>query len=524
MSIDDFYNGYKNKGFKFSDEILTRYAISLATKPFVILSGVSGTGKTKIAQLFEVPNRPAAIRADGDEPNYVLLTVTEGLISADSRANIRYEQLKSVLEENEVRELEQEIESKRESGDGGNIGNPIPLIIESEGEELRAAIYLQRAQSPLARIRFKSKKGDPDEYDSREHFRKNYQIGDVLKLVRIAEHRLRVISNNDKEVIAENERNVQEDVDNKCFIAVKSNWTDSSELFGYYNPLTDKYVTTKLLRFLLLAREHPSVPFFLILDEMNLSKVEHYFSDFLSALESRVESTNGAVIQEGIHLHGGEGDLIRTDDPALEEIEGSIKLPLNLYVTGTVNIDDTTYMFSPKVLDRANVIEFNDIYLEEEPPETDFKLSEFPDFSTLQKSHLGMYQNISQEAQGYIKKILTVLERYNLHFGYRTVAEISHFIVNAKRYVQADDNDLQALDIQIVQKVLPKLHGSYAKLADPLKELIHLLSNTDKAVGEFGAGDIAELNIDNSPFNRSLAKLKRMHGSISTLGFATFIE
>src|SRR5690606_16709188 len=139
-----------------------------------------------------------------------------------------------------------------------------------------------------------------------------------------------------------------------------SNWTDSTELFGYYSVLEEKYVLTPLLKFLLTARDYPEKPFFLILDEMNLSKVEHYFSDFLSCLESRIMKENGRIEQEALKLHNYSG-YIETSDIYYDLVPEKLDLPLNLYVTGTVNIDETTYAFSPKVLDRANVIEFNEV-------------------------------------------------------------------------------------------------------------------------------------------------------------------
>lgn len=536
MAVEDYYQRYSDRGYIFSDEILTRYALSLATKPFVILSGISGTGKTKIAQLFEVPPRSpqmgAVIRqvvsGQPSPDDYILLTITDGLVNGDGRANIRFNQLAAVLEPNELTALDEQIEEKKQANDNGNICEPIQLIVEApEGEELFLSLYLQRASSPLARLRAKSKRGDAYEYDNRVYFRNNFNIDDVLKLQKTGIHRLKIVEVNNQIIIEERQAEIEDEIkkiDNKCFISVKSNWTDSSELLGYYNPLTNKYSITKFLRFLLLAKDNPTLPFFAILDEMNLSKVEHYFSDFLSCIESRVVNPDGSIEQEGITLFSG-AEFVLTDDDIYDEIQSIVKIPLNLYVTGTVNIDDTTYMFSPKVLDRANVIEFNEVFIGEDVPQSGLRLKEFPSFYSLNKSEISMFQELRTDTKKHIESILEILKKYNMHFGYRTISEISHFIKNSKIYIEDSDQlEIAALDIQILQKVLPKFYGSYAKLNNILKELILYLSDKQGSIDEFDLNQINSIEVGALPFNRSLAKLIKMYETLTTQGFASFIE
>ena len=138
-----------------------------------------------------------------------------------------------------------------------------------------------------------------------------------------------------------------------AFISVRADWTDGRAMLGYYNPLTETYVPTELLRLLLHAAAHPDEPHFVILDEMNLAKVEYYFSDFLSAMESGTE----------IALHDA-GENVTAEVQGRELlIPERIRIPPNLLFTGTVNVDETTFMFSPKVLDRANVIQFHTVDL-----------------------------------------------------------------------------------------------------------------------------------------------------------------
>jgi 5-methylcytosine-specific restriction protein B len=134
--------------------------------------------------------------------------------------------------------------------------------------------------------------------------------------------------------------------DQICVVPVGADWSSREPLLGYPNALQKgDYIKPEsgVLDLLLQAKKSEELdegkPYFLILDEMNLSHVERYFADFLSAMES----------DEKIYLHSMESETVAPK---------RISIPKNLFIIGTVNIDETTYMFSPKVLDRANVIEF----------------------------------------------------------------------------------------------------------------------------------------------------------------------
>ena len=139
-----------------------------------------------------------------------------------------------------------------------------------------------------------------------------------------------------------------------CIVPVGADWTNREPLLGYVNALDNtEYILPEngALQLLIEANENQEKPYFLILDEMNLSHVERYFADFLSVMESK----------DKFKLHSSESNLNITDDDKFEntiEVPSTLGWPKNLFIVGTVNIDETTYMFSPKVLDRANVIEF----------------------------------------------------------------------------------------------------------------------------------------------------------------------
>lgn len=176
---------------------------------------------------------------------------------------------------------------------------------------------------------------------------------------------------------------------NYCLIEVKPNWHDSTELLGYYSNLSGKYVLTDFIRFVYKAIQHPDVPFFVCLDEMNLAPVEQYFAEYLSVLETRkriqneqtgeneivsaelitkksfqnvkLKSDVATPLERGDDVPQEYKDLYRGEDPQVVKYikENGLRLPQNLFVIGTVNMDDTTHQFSRKVIDRAFTIEMN---------------------------------------------------------------------------------------------------------------------------------------------------------------------
>ncbi|HBC29709.1 MAG TPA: hypothetical protein DC024_00475 [Clostridiales bacterium] len=301
-----------------------------------------------------------------------------------------------------------------------------------------------------------------------------------------------------------------------AFISVRPDWTDNSALLGYYNTITEQYEGTPLLELLLRARDNPGQSYFVILDEMNLAKVEHYFSDFLSVLESRRVKVEGGINQEPIYLHNQRGKEVTfyDADEKEREIPSSLLIPPNVFFTGTVNVDETTYMFSPKVLDRANTIEFNEVYLgEEEETSGGLILQEGLDQNELLINSVLPYLEHFRELQrdeklrpyyDLLVEFNTQLRRYNLHFGYRVVNEISVFLLNVKEYCRPEEKTLEiAFDLQIKQKILPKFHGNIAKLQEPLEQLREIIALR---------------------FPESQRKIDRMLLQLEEQGFTSFIE
>jgi len=356
------YDYFWQSGFKFSNEIITRYCLSVMSKPFVILTGISGTGKTKIAQLF-------------------------------------------------------------------------------------ARYFCQ----------------DDD-----------------------AETQKRRIA----------------------FVSVRPDWTDSRGLLGYFNILDGHYYPSRVLELLLAARDDPHRPYFVILDEMNLARVEYYFSDFLSLLESRTADRP-------------EGEPLRLHDRGVAEtakeliVPGELHIPANVFFTGTVNVDESTYMFSPKVLDRAQVIEFNEVDLSGRHPTPQQQRHGFVFLNADIRRHLqpwppaalADYRKLEElfgNAENALVQLLERLEPYNLHFGYRVANEIGRFVALASDLLGVNFDIATAIDIEILQKILPKFHGTASKVEEPLKEL--------KAFCE------------NERYPLSTEKLDRMLKRLGAQDYTSFIE
>ena len=261
---------------------------------------------------------------------------------------------------------------------------------------------------------------------------------------------------------------------------------------------------------------------------MNLAKVEHYFSDFLSILESR---TPDKPEGEPLILHDSKEVVTAYGDKSFT-VPQELTIPKNIYITGTVNVDETTYMFSPKVLDRANVIEFNQIYLDgfSEKEENNFQLKDADVWASLLTDGVTFCSIEDYKKAGKIvdtlPELIQRLEKYHLHFGYRVVNEISRFMWLAQEMVRDFQTDT-ALDIQLLQKVLPKFHGTRAKLDKPLQNLLVFCYDPDpnKSIDiSEEKRNQAEQFDTSARFPRTAQKIARMLRNLQEQSYASFIE
>jgi len=325
-----------------------------------------------------------------------------------------------------------------------------------------------------------------------------------------------------------------------CFrvVAVGADWSGNENVIGYPSGLEKtSYISKPSLDVILHAKANQTIPHFLILDEMNLSHVERYFADILSAIES----------DEKIHLHqDSERKANGTTIPA------EVELPKNLFIIGTVNVDETTYMFSPKVLDRANVIEFR---MHAEDLEGFLVNPAKPDLSKLDGKGASFGKAFVEAAKNpveipaevkaaYDAEMLLLFKTLQIHgaeFGYRTAYETARFIHFYKLLGNHADGDTAwfpgAFDCVIFQKLLPKLHGSRAKLGPVLKKLWFLCVNdaTGRGVDALKAAEEAARSTDKNaepsvevpagaPYPLSAEKIGRMWRLLIENGFASFAE
>ncbi len=315
----------------------------------------------------------------------------------------------------------------------------------------------------------------------------------------------------------------------RVFVApVRPDWTGAEALFGYEDalqPMRDgarAWHVPDTLEFLLRAANDPNNPYLLVLDEMNLAHVERYFADFLSGME-----TGQPCLP----------NLDYGDDGFYRMVPGGDKrlpMPKNLFVIGTVNIDETTYLFSPKVLDRANTIDFR---VRTEDLVTDYKKPGRcrPAPVSLGRGLLELAKNESfhqtnpapggAEFATGLRRVHRILSDHNLEFGHRVFYEATRFAALFAACGMTDP--YAALDRQILQKVLPRLHGSRRKLETALcalaAECVIPALDGDLLVDAARFNPLAESS-SRVRMPLSLAKIQRMVRALRTNQFTSFSE
>ncbi len=210
-----------------------------------------------------------------------------------------------------------------------------------------------------------------------------------------------------------------------ALVPVSPEWHDPTAVLGYLNPLRGEpsFHAGPVLPLLLHAAAHPSLPHFLVLDEMNLAPAERYFAPFLSAMET------------------GEAIPLHHEPDEIGGVPAEVLWPSNLYIAGTVNMDETTHSFSDKVLDRAFTLEFWDVNLHAL-------------FETLRSTHDLPAFSVVCEALLAFQHALAPVQR---HFGYRSAREVVEFVLTGVRDTGGDAGEF--LDAAVFGKVLPRLRG-----------------------------------------------------------------
>ena len=514
-----------DSGLHFSAETVSNYLLALQTKRFAILTGISGTGKTQLAIAIAQQFRQQ-------------ITVTEP-------TQVPEDALEVIVRPYMLKYRRTVLPTAFTAG----------LVLPGASGDLASrqirAIYPGGEQSlTLSR--------DPDRNVTEVLFKGAFRTWFLNNLVEGDRFLIEPVEARDDDIpllrfsLPKVAKQTQL-LNNYVVTAVRPDWTDNRGLLGYYNPLTGSYTSTPFLRLLLEAQHEVDradreegrnpAPFFAILDEMNLARVEHYFSDFLSALESG----------EPIELH---------DDPTVESGETSdalpiprrLQIPANVFFTGTVNVDETTYMFSPKVLDRAFTIEFNDVDLAAHGSDSgavgddvgSLQLTQFPGFLlSARKPSTEDWNEFAQLLNGKLHAVLLdlhqLLENDARHFGFRVANEIARFVTLAAEQTNGGSESLyDALDIAILEKVLPKFHGTQQELGSLLTSLFafSIAGGADHNDGAITtpeswtvkSGQLASLSPASDAdtvqpvFPRTAAKLWRMMRRLRQQGFTSFIE
>jgi 5-methylcytosine-specific restriction endonuclease McrBC GTP-binding regulatory subunit McrB len=300
--------------------------------------------------------------------------------------------------------------------------------------------------------------------------------------------------------------------DNYVFVPIRPDFRDTKSLLGFFNPLSEEYQVTPLLKLIVDASNDTKTPYFVLFDEMNLARVEYYFADFLSVLESQRDSHGFTT--SAIQLHNSMSDKVRQ-----QGVPREIKLPPNLYFVGSVNIDETTHMFSPKVIDRAFTIEFNVgsfknyiKFLESSTTNKDNHLS--PDLKKrLKKDFInqGEYTIINKDedfvelAKQYFEDLeeINAFLPQNLKFGYRVFDEIISFMINSENSILQFTDTSEAFDIAVKMKVLPRFHGTRDKLERVFDELLEFTESRGLV--------------------HTAKKVKQMRENLQNIGYTSFM-
>lgn len=313
-------------------------------------------------------------------------------------------------------------------------------------------------------------------------------------------------------------------------VQVRPNWHDSSELMGYVSRIDGvRYVVGPFLRFMLKAIQDPGTPYFLCLDEMNLAPVEQYFAEYLSVIESRKQQDDGTITTDPIIDYSNTDEYVSLihqlfpDDDDLrkayltEEGGSRLSIPQNLIVVGTVNMDETTFSFSRKVLDRAMTIEMNEVDLKGGLDSKHEKIGKLGADELIGNAVEGVdiyeaHKDVCDKAIAYLQAINEKLEGTPFKIAYRTRNEVLLYVVNNLPY-KKDDEELddvinRALDEITSMKILSRIEGDADKIGNLLEQLTAVIKEE--------LGD--KFTIENSV---SLKKLEEMEKKLKS-GYTSF--
>ena len=582
-----------SKGYLFDPKIIENYLLSIKVKPFVIFTGNSGTGKTKLSQLFaeyisdstqnsgnnsslindneflsvKVPVNKSSFENTGwtlsNKYLYDVLPIKESQCDCDmwvdnipAKAYVRVqmqleydknnEKLKNYFKNlfsqgtSKIVDLKINVGAFKEIYDcKSNNENFIILEQNSNKTAFNERQWFMN-NNIFNYLPFKSgyvgcnivvediKSTAKIRLMPRLYFKKNKELQDYLKENEGKKVEVKIKTDNfnfdNFHPIWKKEKDDSTDYKkdpNYKIVPVGANWTENRHVLGFYNVITEEYNETLSYSLIKAAKNDIGSPYFLILDEMNLSHVERYFADFLSAIES-----------------GQPIPLYSNDDENYE-----LDIPDNLLIVGTVNVDETTYMFSPKVLDRANTIEFPTMaakeYMNSDFKEFDFKNINYlmNPLEDLDVRNMNVYDlkdifmfincsegNLWDVLSNELDLFQSILKKINFDFGFRVINEILRFMFVSWRYEDSPqnwENWERYFDAQVKQKILPKLHGSQKAIGQTINELFNacLIERKNNADAR-----LVDLTKDDCRYYTSAVKLQNMAKILSNQRYVSFIN
>ena len=269
-------------------------------------------------------------------------------------------------------------------------------------------------------------------------------------------------------------------------VAVQPDWHNARDLFGYYNALHGQFHASPFLRFLLQAAADPQHTYYVCLDELNLARPEHYLAPILSAMETTEGLIDLATPRDEVPLSSG-GTL-----------RNPIRLPLNLRLIGTVNVDESSFPLSDKLLDRANLIELTDV-----------------DLATFRAAYP---TPVDDALWSTIVTVHAAVSGAGHPFGYRVLGEMLRFIEQARGTL----TPTEALDLQLKQRVLPRLRGEEGpRLRRALSELLSVMLGLPATIWT-RASLVTNEQIAAAPYPESATRLRRMLERLDQDGFTDF--
>ena len=569
-----------SKGYLFDPKIIENYLLSIKVKPFVIFTGNSGTGKTKLSQLFaeyisdstqnsgnnsslindneflsvKVPVNKSSFENTGwtlsNKYLYDVLPIKESQCDCDmwvdnipAKAYVRVqmqleydknnEKLKNYFKNlfsqgtSKIVDLKINVGAFKEIYDcKSNNENFIILEQNSNKTAFNERQWFMN-NNIFNYLPFKSgyvgcnivvediKSTAKIRLMPRLYFKKNKELQDYLKENEGKKVEVKIKTDNfnfdNFHPIWEKEKDDSTDYKkdpNYKIVPVGANWTENRHVLGFYNVITEEYNETPSYSLIKAAKNDIGSPYFLILDEMNLSHVERYFADFLSAIES-----------------GQPIPLYSNDDENYE-----LDIPDNLLIVGTVNVDETTYMFSPKAAKEYMNSDFKEFdfkninYLMNPLEDLDVRNMNVYDlkdiFMFINCSEGNLWDVLSNE----LDLFQSILKKINFDFGFRVINEILRFMFVSWRYEDSPqnwENWERYFDAQVKQKILPKLHGSQKAIGQTINELFNvcLIERKNNADAR-----LVDLTKDDCRYYTSAVKLQNMAKILSNQRYVSFIN